>query len=347
MTNLHGIMRLARLAAAGTKVAANGLKAKEGDLDALQYLIRDGAFELLDAHTKGSGQLARQAVTYGWETIQTVRGKRDGPAQIGAPTEDPELDHFQDWLAARDWGNFIILGPKGKGKTSKALRLAEVWHDALGYEVWGVNIWPEDGLPGVLTVDMEELELVTEIVKARVKGLSQLFAAADEEDDDDAPRPKKKRLPNVPLESLRRKIIVIDESTLAMGNHGADRGRRVVRRLMAIARHMMWLVIFTTIFARLVPLDLLGAEGIFCVEPSGKEKWTDRPEAPEVVEMWEAAEKGFAELARHPYRDEFPRNIAWAFGLCEDAGGRPFRGMVPFRKPGARVLAEEVIDAAG
>ncbi|MHB1132980.1 MAG: hypothetical protein ACYC4L_11385 [Chloroflexota bacterium] len=323
-------LRLLSALPTATKLAALVSRAAKGDTGAMLELKESGWAEALDILiAPGTGEKARTILSNGVEVyrnIQTIRGEDYIDAEYRVLNNNPSWHQFLEWLKRRRWGTFVVLGPKGRGKTMLALRLAQVWQERTGWTAEGVNIYPEG------RYDWVELVPPTRF-QNRIKKIISLL---------NPPEEKPGEMPTVvdpdeleeQLEKYRRRIVLIDEMSLVATSHGQDPGRQMVRQIMAQARHLQWLIVYIGQLAKMLPNDLLNCEAIFIKQPTGREAIVDRDDAL-TQDLWTRATEAFAtmrssEYYREPYDD--PR--AWAFVDCPDLGnGRGWSGLMPSGMP--------------
>lgn len=318
------VFRLIQAASRGLPVLEAVQRASRGDEEAIRYLKDQGWCDALDALIRpGAGAVARQAV-------QMVKGYADGSVIEGEYREidGPAWSGFVKWLRAREWGCFVILGPKGQGKTTLALRLAQVWQERTGYPIIGVNLYPEDveGLP-VQRTGIASF--------AHVMGkLTRVLEGPDivEVDETEGSRPDEKDETPINLDSMKRRIIIIDEASLVLHPGGANSGRMTARRAMAQARHLEWLVIYIGQLAQQMPLDMLLAEAVFVKQPAGWEAKADR-DAPLVQMLWEKAHQAFANVKRLPEWAEYPDLRSWAYVEANAYATHGYAGLMPYSLP--------------
>lgn len=332
------LSRLLDLAPRAAKILARLERARQGDPQAWEYLRSEGAFEALDLLRPGAGEASRaflrNAERAAIEMSQALAGQIvPGEARDLGPARPP-WEGFVAWLKRQRWGAFVVLGPKGQGKTTLGLRLAQVWHQQTGYPVEGCNLYPED---------IEGLDWVRNVGMGRfARDLGRLEAAlnrelgetsADEESDDSDSADSAEEAEAV-IESMRRRIVVIDEASLSLHPGGPRSGRATARRAMMQARHLEWLVVYIGQLVQQMPMDLLLAEAIFIKRPQGWEAQADRPEAL-VQNLWREAAAAFQEWDSSHWRQERPDVRAWAYAVAPTAGGQGYRGLVPFSPPQA------------
>lgn len=321
MTGVSGIGGLIRIAKNLPELVELGQaiqRAGQGDPDAREYLKAQGWRTALDVAVRpGAGEAGARAV----QAIKEVFDSNviDGEfREIGAPA----WTGFLRWLKAQKWGCFVILGPKGGGKSYLALRLAQVWHELHDYPVIGVNLYPEDiqGLPWVQRTGIASFG----------KMMARLTKALEGDDFEEDPEIDRKNIEPISIEPMRRRIVIIDEASLVLHPGGPNSGRATARRAMAQARHLNWLVLYLGQLTRQLPMDLLLTEATFVKKPLGDEHRLDRDE-PIVHDLWEDAGNAFKGVRQMPEWSQFPDTRAWAYVECKSPR---YKGLMPYSIPG-------------
>jgi energy-coupling factor transporter ATP-binding protein EcfA2 len=330
--NIGALLSIVSRLPNATKLYGVVQQAVAGDQEAIAYLKREGLYEALDIIRPGSGRIAESAkeqIISARDNIQrTINGDIvDGQCRLLQPWDD-----LLSWLKSRKWGTFVILGPKGQGKTTLARRLAEVWHKRTGWPVNVVNLYPEDRDPWSNAVPMQRF---TDDVKSIIEMLNKPFGI----DDKTGEEWTQDNLEDA-LERFKRRIIIIDEMSLTVGTSGQDSGRLLVRQYMAAARHLELLIIYIGQLTRMMPLDILNCEAVFVKKPNGDELYTDRQE-PLSMNLWETASDAFRYVKNAPgYATDYPDVRAWAYVRSQDiGGGRQYKGMMPFSLPNSESVA--------
>ncbi len=262
----------------------------------------------------GSAPLLRTAL----ENIQAVL---EGRTAVDAEVRPPWAA-FLEKLRHSRWGGHVIIGAMGTGKTALAVKLAWTWHEVLGYPVEALNLWKEDLPDFARPLDGEEF----------ARRLKQLKAYLQDTEGKAPPPPK-------------RRVILIDEMSMAVDPHAADRMRRAAIAALVQSRHLEWIVIYVAQLARQIPLDLLSLCTFWVKKPLGVEGMTDR-ENPLVRDLWERAGEAFRGYTTSPwYRPPYDHPQAWAYVHSEPLG---YAGLVPFtpyrRSQKVTTTDEEVID---
>lgn len=319
-------LRLLSALPTATKLMALVSRAAKGDMAALAELRDSGWTRALDILVApGMGDKAKMALTNGletWQNIQAIRGKDYIDADYQVLSNNPPWHAFLEWLKRRRWGTFVILGPKGQGKSTLALRLSQVLQGRTGWPVEAVNLYSEDRYDWIDLVPPTRFQ-------NRIKKVTSLLNPPEEKPGE-APTMIDPDELEEQLEKYRRRIVVIDEMSLVTTSHGQDPGRLMVRQIMAQARHLQWLIVYVGQLAKMLPNDLLNCEAIFIKQPTGREAIIDRDDAL-TQDLWTRAIEAFttmrsSEYYREPYDD--PR--AWSFIDCPDLGnGRGWSGLMP------------------
>ena len=323
------VFRLLSAAPQATRLLSVAQRAANGDPQALEVLRREGWADLLDVLVRpGAGQSAREALQHAKTALHTVQKIRTGEyvdAEYRVLDSTP-WGPFLTWIKRQRWGTFVILGPKGQGKSTLALRLAQVWHGETGWPVEVVNLYPEDRYPFTTAVSVKQFS-------NRIKSIIDLLNPPEPEEGEPAKELTPEQIDRA-LRQHKKRIVVIDEASLTVGVSGQDAGRLLVRQIMAQARHLDWLIIYVGQLARMLPTDLLNCEAVFIKKPNGREALTDRDDRL-TQDLWTRAIEAFDTVQQSPwYIDEFADMRAWAYVDCHDLGdGREFLGMMPFSPP--------------
>ncbi|MBI4492942.1 MAG: hypothetical protein HY690_09135 [Chloroflexi bacterium] len=318
------VVRLLQTMPQATRLLATVQRAAQGDPEALAYLRGAGWQEALDLVRPGAGRAGRQVL----QALRELASSNvvDGEFREVDPGPAPWAG-FLRWLQGRTSGAFVILGPRGQGKTTLALRLAQVWARETGYRVEGLNLYDCPGF--VQPINERILARRMQVLKAALQG-----ALANDEpgDEDEAVEIAD---PSAALARMQGRILIIDEASLVIGSSGMDQGRRLVRQAMAQCRHLHWLSLFIGQYAQQLPLDVLLTDATFVKRPGGAEAALDR-QHPYVQALWERAGESFKGIRSNPWWAAYPHPQAWTYVDCPDAGhGRPYRGLMPFREPDA------------
>ncbi len=321
----------------GAKLAAVAHQAGKGDQAALGHLIENW-HEVLDLAQPGLGMTARQVLTASRDAYLNIQSAASGNVVEGeyrVLNERMPWGGFAKWLPRQTWGSFVILGPRGQGKSWLAMRLGQIWHEAHGYQVEAVNMYGEDLalLPYAKTIGMTELGNRMRRLRALLEGKRPRRRKTEDIELDEEPETIKdvERLP------FLRRVIIIDEMSMAIGSHGMDAGRRLVRQAMAQSRHLKWNIVYIGQYTRQLPLDLFLNQCVFVKQPDGREPMFDRQE-PWIQDLWQRAGDAFDEIKGSEYWHLNPKAQAWAYVHAEDIGGRRFQGMCPVSPP---VIAED------
>ncbi|MCL5264916.1 MAG: ATP-binding protein [Chloroflexi bacterium] len=324
------VLRLAKSAPDIARLLAMGRRAMNGDPEAIQYFLKDGCIDALEIVSPGAGKAVREMIQHIQEAagIASSNGVIEGQYKVideRAPWSD-----MVTWLKARRWGTFVVLGPKGQGKTTISMRLAETWHQQTGWPVEAINVYPEDQYYFVQAVPTSRFIRTIEY-------LMELLNPEDWKDEDGELHEVRIMSPEEldrALEPYRRRIIVIDEMSLAVASNVNDSGRRLVRQIMAQARHLQWLIIYIGQLTKMMPTDLLGCEAVFIKRPGGREVLTDRQE-PLTQDLWARAIAAFEGVRQSPYWYQYPDERMWAYVDAQDiGGGHKYEGLMPYSRPG-------------
>jgi hypothetical protein len=343
IAGLGELARLASKAPSGARLVAAAARAVGGDAAAIAYLRSVGVYDAAELLQPGAGGALRGALRASAEGLEGVRAAFGrGPVVEGEYREldadPPERPWYalQEWIARRTWGAWVILGPKGEGKTALALRLAEVWHVRTGYPVECVNVyhderpaWAESVGLGVLGDRMAALSGYLGLPSAALEDVGDELDDPEADGEDGMPTPRQVALLRSQYRAMMGRVLIVDEAGLAMGPTSTDVGRRLARQAMAQARHLLWHVVYVGQLARQMPTDLLTAEAVFVKRPGGYEHELDRQE-PLVQRLWRDAAAAFGEL-RPEWRAAYPDRRSWAFVDCRHPY---YRGPMPFSRPG-------------
>ncbi len=295
----------------------------------ISSLIRDGAAALTgnaDAATKL--RLAKQALgILAPEYVPAIEGVGRLANHLGVKVTPEGLDMSglrtliagEEAMASmvgedRPWADFVsrvrhlrsgavlILGPRGKGKTQLAVRLAEAWRREHGYDVLGINMYPED----------RRSWMTWRSIKIFVDGIEQLTEALDQGIE--------------PPQEIRRRVLIIDEAALSLHPQGSHTAALAVSRAIRQARHVEWLVVVVAHLTKDLPVQMTWMDAIFVKEPSGEEEFADREDS---ARFWQAAELAFKQLRKDGLRGK-PIE-AWVYAHAPDLG---YKGMVHYMMAG-------------
>lgn len=298
------------------KLAAALQRAANGDPRAIEYLRSEGWTDALDLWRPGAGQVTRRVID---EVRQFLENSQANvvDAEYRVVEDQPPWGGFVGRLRRQTWGGHVILGPPGSGKTSLAVKLAWVWHQTHGYQVDAVNLYESDRPSFATTIS-------TSTLVHRVTKLRRYLEAEAVPDDDEQVESEESSGAELPP---GRRVILIDEASLAIGRSGMDPGRLAAFAALTQGRHVQWLTLYLAQWARLLPLDLFGQATVWVKQPIGREIETDR-DNPMIRALWERAAAALAEVRRSewyapPYDD--PR--AWAY---VDSPALNYAGVVPF-----------------
>ncbi|MDA8216155.1 MAG: hypothetical protein M0Z94_00905 [Dehalococcoidales bacterium] len=339
--NAANLLRLAQSAPTAAKIYSAWQRARRGDRQAIDYLRSEGWAEAVDLLVApGAGAMAKEALGHATDAYRTLKGIRPTPGgdvvdaeyRVLEETEAeagprPPWSPFLKRLFSQRYGGHIVIGPYGSGKTSAALRLAQVCREGLGYTVETVAMYEEDRPEWAVPLNKETLIHRAKKIARYLN--SQGVRDPDEPIDPDLVEEDDGTPPTLPAGG---KVIVIDEASAAMGLH--DPTRAAVMLALYHCRHVDWIVIFIAQMAALLPEPLLGQSVKWVKRPTGDEDATDRNNRV-VRELWRAAGEAFGELRRSPWYQEPYRDWrAWAY--CDARAldtGPGYRGLIPFGKP--------------
>lgn len=324
MSNLYHLLQRVP---AGMRLANTISRAVNGDPEAAEELRRNGVGLAIDFMVgPGYGDVSRRILHQTNDFLAGVNDTLNGNVIDGEFVELPPWYDFTKWIKRQTWGSYVILGPKGQGKTTLALRLAQLWHEKTHYPVEVVMTYPEDRYNFVKPVP-------TQRFINRIKAIIGLLNSSDKEEEEEETDTLDSNEINHQLAKYKHRIVVIDEMSLTVGTSGTDAGRAMVRQIMAQARHLQWLLIYVGQLAKMLPNDLLNCEAIFVKKPNGREILTDRDDRL-TRELWQDAEETFSRIRKNAWWKEYPDIRAWAHVDCRDMGnGRSYKGPVPFSLP--------------
>lgn len=311
------------------KQLADGVQgAQQRGVDPLRYLLSDGweqATQAADQLRPGASGLAN-GIRREIEQFSGRAGVIEGDYRVldEGPGRMPWASMVESVLR-RTWGGHVLLGQPGSGKTTLACTLARHWHARTGYRVEAVNMYGEDLPPGAVTIGMETLQGRMQYLAACLKSLN----VDDDHPEGEVAEDRYDALDRL-VASVGRRIIIIDEASLGMGNTGSDPARRAALQSLAQCRHLEWLICYIGQWAGQIPLPLFGLTTLFVKQPTGEEEDTDRDNRV-VRALWRDATAGFAAIRQSPYWAHWPDPRAWSYvRVPAGAGGaRAYRGMAP------------------
>lgn len=340
------------------------LAAREPDAD-LGTLGRVGK-AVLNVVQPGAGQHAEDLARSVGHAANLFLAQMRGEV-IDAEARDVDVQPWGDFvrhLRALTWGVVVIFGAKGYGKTTLAVKLADVWRERTGYQVECVGLYPEDCPPWAHKIGMRRLV-------ARMRKLARYLDQEEDEVDDgltpDELRRKGKADPTLELiepweiEQMKRRIVVVDEAAMffsSMSAAGQQDSREASRNLNNQARHLSSLFIFICQKISEMP-DYLQDSAIQFYKWAGEEvvrkdyrqgqKRDNRERWLEVLTALNAVRVGTfveplpgnlsdrakeairsAALAHRYYEPPLDDVRAWAYVVASDIGGHGYRGVVPF-----------------
>ena len=262
MPNVIGLIselaRFAGAAPAALQVVGLLQQARDGNpLPLIAWAKAGGWADLADAVRPGAGTASKLLLDNVMAALAQWGISVNGiDAEYRVLNGEPWGD-FAAWLKRQTWGAFVILGPKGQGKTQMALRLAEIWYGRRGYIVEAINIYPEDtvAVPFVRHVGMKTfakrikaltmyLETGDENVVIKGKTGQELKRGFDGEVRQLLDDPTIPTVEIINIESFKRRVVILDEASLSIGISGQDQGRQIARAAMAQARHLDWLILY-------------------------------------------------------------------------------------------------------
>lgn len=337
--------RALQMAPAAVKLAVAVDRARQGDKKAVEWLKTVGWREGVNLFLENGDQAVDQISAHGKAALDTAKRAIRGDlnvvdADFRILSDEPDRapwQHFTRWLANRTWGSFVLLGPKGSGKTTLALRLAMVWHQRTGWPIEAINLYDDNALPFIYPV-------APTVFLERVRKLNEILNPPKDEGED-AGKPRltmdewaEQIKPKVA--PYKKRIVICDEASLWIGRSGQDKGRAALIGLMAQLRHIDYLLIVIAQTTRMLPLESLNCEAIFVKQPLGRESQADRADTPFIRDIWTAAGQGFEDIRQTDWwRDDPAHGLsndprAWAYADAPDVGGgHPYRGMMPFNRP--------------
>lgn len=354
LTQLIGAaIKGAQLAGPTARLAAAARGALvEGDPAARAYLASQGWKDALELAQPGLGEAASALL---WHA---GRARREVAEAVGAAPPDGvrvaveryPWDAAFAYLHRVRWGSFAILGPRGEGKTTLALRLAERWRERLGYPVEAVGMYVEDRPDWVTGVLPEEIVRRAERLRAAVNAVDTAGSVPDPIEAGLVAAAERRRrgrrpaagAPRLTLEQAERllagyagRILIVDEVGLNLGRGALTPLRLALLDLFNQARHLGWLVVYCAQSSRQIPPELLNGQGVFVKRPLGSEVGTDRERGP-TRDLWIEATAAFETLHQQPLWSEVPDPRAWAWLSIADLGGgrRAWTGLAPFRPVG-------------
>ncbi len=207
---------------------------------------------------------------------------------------------FVDRLTRLPSGVVLILGPRGKGKTTLAVKLAENWRRQHGYGVLGVNLYRSDSRPWIT---FKSINVFTQ-------GVEQLVEAMEQGED--------------PPAEICRRVVLIDEAVLALHPRGKQTPILAVERIIWEARHLGWLLVIVAHLTKHLPTSMEAVDVTCVKEPTYDEDGTPqelRADRDDASPLWTAA----AEAYRRQRADGLRGHPAAAWVYVEGLG---YRGMV-------------------
>lgn len=328
MLELLGVIR--QLASGGDAVARlfrAYTAATRGDPAALAYFrSRQAAMDVAAVLFPGREWMVNDILDRGEDLLAVVRGLVtgqlpwvEGQFRPADSSPAPPWAGFLTRLRQQDSGGHIIIGPRGSGKTTLGKKLAWVWHQELGYTPEFLNMYHSDRPSWGTTI-------TTETLVSRIDRLHRHLKSLSQPDPDEGPS---EVTPDPGLPPQRR-VIVIDESSLAFQRGSIDTARNAVFAAMGNARHVSWLLVFIAQWARMIPLELFADVTFWVKRPRGTEARFDRDD-PFIIDLWEKAHDAFKNLKHSPwYAEPYDHPEAWAYVRSAELN---YEGLVPFTPP--------------
>lgn len=170
---------------------------------------------------------------------------------------DGEVLHVEPWrdllghIAAMKFGVVVILGAKGYGKTTLALKLADVWRKRTGYKVECCGVYPEDTPLWASRISMNRLT-------ARARKVARYLNEEEGPGDDGlteadfrkrTAKSTDKTAPAEPvdIDRMKHRVVVVDEAALffsSLSAAGQQDSRESARNLNNQARHLESIFVF-------------------------------------------------------------------------------------------------------